>query len=294
MPFAPSLTLNYPPGGSAVLSDVLVTMVSTQSTQFNDVTNPVLRSTAASAAPLTDGKVPMIDTTGLTVGNAAILRAPLGNAPACMRVPISTGTTSTLLTSASGTTMPSNFYTGFAAPATAAGFATALSNVGIFNARVVDIGNKATSSQAFNVYYVDGSGTYPVLMRAQYSLVDDTAITAPQPIAAGVVALRVSYGVDPGSTGSVTDYMSSATVTASKYWGFVRSVRVSLVTRTINDDPSADNGGTTFAAPTSITIGPPSLGASSAWPAAIAVPASQHRFIVNTTEVAYRNWLWKN
>ena len=161
-------------------------------------------------------------------------------------------------------------------------------NVGIFNAYLVDIGTAATSTQRFNVYYVDGSGSFPVLMRAQYNLIDDSVVTAPQPIAAGVVALRVSYGVDPGSTGAVTGYEDGATVASNMDWGFVRSVRVALVTRTINDDPTSDGGGAS--APTTIPIGA-TQGASFS---AITVPSSKHRFITTTTEVAYRNWLWKN
>lgn len=299
MNFAPSLTLNYPAGAaSAVLTDVLVTSASTDSSQFNDQTNPIQKGTAASgASPLTTGVAPLAAASGLVAGHAAIVRAPIKSAAACLRVPI-TSVTANTMTSAAGTTMPSNFYTGFVSQVASAGFPDVLTNASIFNARVVDIGAAsgvapAISPQLINVYYVDGSGAYPVLMRAQYSLVDDSVIASPQPIAAGVVALRTSYGVDVGNTGGVTTYETSAQVTANSHWANIRSVRIALVTRTINDDPGSDNAGIAYSAPLSIPIGPAS--AASAWFSPLAVPAStHHRYMVNTTEVAYRNWLWKN
>ncbi len=299
MKFAPSLTLNYPgAAASGVASDVLITAATTDSTQFNDQTNPIRKGMAAAGAnPLTSGIAPLAAATsasgGLVVGDAAIVRAPINTAAACLRVPI-TAVTASAVTSGAGTTMPGTFYAGFVPQAASAGFSGALTNAGIFNARIVDIGTAATSTQLMNVYYVDGSASYPVLMRAQYSLADDTVITSPQPIAAGVVSLQVSYGVDVGSTGGVTTYESAASATANSHWSSVRSVRVALVTRTINDDPNADNtiSGNAYVAPTNVPIGPAS--AATAWFPALTVPASSHRFMVNTTEVAYRNWLWKN
>ncbi|MCK9688503.1 PilW family protein [Scleromatobacter humisilvae] len=288
MKFAPSITLNYPAGAvSAVQTDVLVTMAPSGTTQFTKPDNTVFRGdTATGANPLSTGIAPTKPTTGFTAGDTAIMQTPLGGALPCLRVPISSFT-STTLTSSGGTIMPSGGYSGFVTPMANAGFSTALTNVGIFNSWVTDIGTAATSTQQFAVYYIDGSGSFPVLMRAVYSLADDTVVTAPQPIAAGVVSLRVSFGVDPGLTGAVTAYEESATVTSSKHWSSVRSVRVALVTRTINDDPNVDNAGVT--GPTTIPIGP----VSSAWFTSLSVPASKHRYIVNTTEVGYRNWLWK-
>lgn len=288
MKFAPSITLNYPAGAvSAVQTDVLVTMASSATTQFTKTDTSVFRGdTSAVLNPLSTGVAPTKATSGFTNGDTAVMQTPLGGDLPCLRVPISTFT-STTMTSTSGTIMPSGGYSGFVTPMANAGFSTALTNVGIFTSWITDIGTAATSTQQFAVYYIDGSGNFPVLMRGLYSLADDTVISAPQPIAAGVVSLRVSYGVDPTSSGSVTAYEEAAAVTSNKHWSFVRSVRLALVTRTINDDPNADTPGSTY--PTTIPIGP----VSSAWFTSLSVPTSKHRYIVNTTEVGYRNWLWK-
>lgn len=298
MNFAPTLVMNYPTSAAAaggLTSDVLVTLTSKSAAQFNEAINPILQADGGGGGtPLTTGTVSLKTTpTNLHVNDAVIVQAPIGTTGlACLRVPITSPVTGPAMTSAGGTTMPANFYNGFVTPVASAGFTTALTTASILNSFVVDIGQAATSTQVQTVYYVDGSGAFPVLMRAQYSLVDDSVLTAPQPIAAGVVALRVSFGVDPGNTGAVTAYQSGAQVTAANNWGAVRSARIALVTRTINDDPNADATG--YTAPTTIPIGP-SVGASSpAWFGSITVPASTHRYVVNTTEVAYRNWLWRN
>jgi hypothetical protein len=127
---------------------------------------------------------------------------------------------------------------------------------------------------------VDNSGTFPTLMRANYSLLDDTIIGVPQSIAAGVVSLQVLFGVDPANTGAVTAYESAATVTASKHWDTVLTAKLALVTRTVNDDPDS----TGYTGPTTVVIGTPFTN--------LTVPASQHRYTVNTTEVALRNYAW--
>jgi len=297
MVFAPSLTLNYPSGSAAaVTSDVLVTTTTTASTQFNDNTNPLLRgAVSAPVLPLSTGVAPLRATTGLTKGDTAIVQVPINSSLACLRVPITSFVANTSMTSLGGTTMPTGFYAGFVTPVT---------NAGIYNSRVVDIGI-ATSSpstaspQQFAVYYIDGSSNpYPVLMRGQYSMVDDSVVTAPQPIAAGVVALRVAFGVDKATplSGGVTTYEDGPTVTTNNDWSLVRSVRVALVTRTINDDPNSDNtiSGNAVSAPTSVQIGTASNPWTGSSALTITVPASKHRYVVNTTEVAYRNWLWKN
>ncbi len=289
MAFAPSLTLNYPAGTSSmVASDVLVVMGTTAATQFNNV---LPNAAAVAGNPLVTGVVKMSKTNGFVKGDAAIMQLLLGNDLPCVRVPVSDFTANSSMTSTGGTIMPSASYNGFVTPLATAGFSTALTNTGIYTSKVVDIGTATTTTQLFTVYYVDGSGSFPVLMRAQYSLADDSVVTAPQPIAAGVVSLRVSYGVDPTGAGSATAYEEAAQVTTNKHWSVVRSVRVALVARTINDDPVADTT-TTYAAPTSIAI-PASAPVSGAWFASISVPASHHHYTVNTTEVAYRNWLWK-
>jgi type IV pilus assembly protein PilW len=291
MNFAPTLTLNYPPApAGGLVSDVLVTVSSKNSLAFNDITNPIV-TTDGGGTPMTTGTLSLAKPTGVVATHAAIVQAPVGTGPtaqkACLRVPVSS-VVGTVMTSSPGTTMPAGFYNDFVPQVASAGFAFPLTSAGVLSSFIVDIGTSATSSQVKTVYYIDGSGAYPMLMRAQYSLVDDSVLTAPQPIAAGVVSLRVSFGVDPGNTGGVTAYESGATVTASNHWGAVRSTRIALVTRTINDDPNADS--TSYAAPPTIPIGPAT---GTTWFSSITVPASTHRYVVNTTEVANRNWLWK-
>ncbi|GAB2568411.1 PilW family protein [Dyella jejuensis] len=44
----------------------------------------------------------------------------------------------------------------------------------------------------------------------------------------GVYQMLISYGVDPGNTGSVTQYMTAATVNSNAYWGSVRSLKIQL------------------------------------------------------------------
>lgn len=304
MTFAPTLTLNYPSGAAPLIaSDVLMMTMATDSTQFNDATNPTQTGSPTSGVnPLATGQLPLVSTTGLTAGDAAIVSVRLANATlgmkACLRVPVST-VTGTGITSSMGPIMPPGTYNDFVAPVAAAGFPAALTNGPLFSSNTTDIGNNTspspTSTQVFNVYYVDNGSGYPVLMRAQYSLADDKPtllVPAPQPIAAGVVALRVSFGVDTAFNNTVGTYESAAQVTANNHWGLVRSVRVGLVTRTINDDPNADYTSANAAAPaaSSITIGP----ALKPWFPAFNVPVSSHRYVVNTTEIAYRDWLWRN
>jgi type IV pilus assembly protein PilW len=49
-----------------------------------------------------------------------------------------------------------------------------------------------------------------------------------QAVVAQVSQLQAVYGVDPTGTGSVTEYMTSATVTSNTYWQYVRSVMVTV------------------------------------------------------------------
>ena len=70
-------------------------------------------------------------------------------------------------------------------------------------------------------------------MRAQYSLLNDVQVVAPQQIAAGVVSLQARFNVGAGR------YLDAATVTANNFWDRVCNVRVAVVTRSLYDDPDA-------------------------------------------------------
>jgi prepilin-type N-terminal cleavage/methylation domain-containing protein len=279
MKFAPSLTLNYPTGSTA--SDVLVTTTSSKSTNFNDTTFPVVR-VATSGTPTTSGIVTLATALGTgssASGDAGLTMIPVGTMLACVRVPMSVAA---LVVTSSGATMPSNNYTGFSGQLSGAGFTGTITDAEIFAGKFVDMGATTAPSQTTVAWYVDNSGTFPTLMRATYSLLDDTIMpnTTPQSIAAGVVSLQVLFGVDPGGTGAVTAYESGATVTTNKHWDNVLTAKLALVTRTVNDDPDSSN----YVGPTTIAIGTPFSN--------ITVPASQHRYTVNTTEVALRNYVW--
>jgi type IV pilus assembly protein PilW len=280
MKFAPSLTLNYPTGSTT--SDVLATTASLTSKNFNDVTFPVVRI-SSSGTPSTTGVITLAQslagTGAANTGDVGIVQVPINLMSACLRVPM---VLAALTVTSSGTTMPSNDYAGFSAQTTAAGFTGTISDAQIFAGKFVDMGatGTATPPQATIAWYVDNSGTFPTLMRSTYSLLDDTVVGTPQSIAAGVVSLQVLFGVDPGNTGAVTAYESSATVTTNKHWDNVLTVKLALVTRTVNDDP--DSSG--YVGPTTVVIGTPF--------ANLTVPASKHRYTVNTTEVALRNYAW--
>jgi type IV pilus assembly protein PilW len=288
MMFAPSLTLNYPPAGSSIPSDVLVITGSQATTNFNDNTYPMQRVKINNTyTPMTTGVLPLESATGFTSGDIGILQVPVGGKRACLRVPLTMA--ANVVTSA-GTLMPGAFYTGFSGQMLAAGFSDVLSNAAIQQAEaaMVDMGAPATPVQTTTAFYVDkGIGSFPVLMRATYSLLDDTLIGTPQPIAAGVISLQVRFGVDPGSTGAVTEYETAAKVTANKYWDFVRSIKIAMVTRTLSDD--AD-----LADVTTVTVAD-KLPAMSPDPFIdlTGLTETKRRYVVHKIEVASRNVLWK-
>lgn len=279
-PFAPSLTLNYPVTASTVTSDVLVTTTTTASTNFNDQVYPVvIVSPNPAYTPMTTGVLQTAASLrAAATGDVGILQLPVSGKRACVRVPLAV--VGQVVTSAAGALMPTSYYTGFSGQLAAAGFNDILSNAEIYEGRMVDMGATTAPLQTTVAYYVDGSGAFPMLMRATYSLLDDSLIGTPQSIAAGVVSLSVLFGVDPANSGAISAYETAATVTANKHWDAVLSVKVALVTRTINDDPDSS-----FVGPTVVSIGAP-------FPD-LTVPASNHRYVVQQTEIANRNLLWK-
>ena len=118
-------------------------------------------------------------------------------------------------------------------------------------------------------------------MRATFSLLNDTAIGAPQPIAAGVVSLQVRFGVDPGNTGQVTAYETGAQVLALRHQAAVLSIRVAMVTRSLYADNDFTHTGTSIAIGNGFT--------------AVPVPTAyaKHRHVVHQTEIALRNCQWQ-
>jgi hypothetical protein len=146
------------------------------------------------------------------------------------------------------------------------------------------LGSPASPTQVTTAYYIDNSGSFPLLMRSQWSLLDDTAIGTPQQIAAGVVSLQVRFNVGGGS------YLTSAAVTSGGQWSSVCSVRVAVIGRSLNDDPDPSYSWT----PTSITPGSATKISPGTPFADYSIPDAfrKRRYLLETTELAVRNTLW--
>ncbi len=295
MNFATSFSLNYPTDSTP--SDVLLLTTSSDSSSFNDTTAPLINGDPASTTvPLTTGimKLSVGSQTAPVAGHTALLGAAIPNTTgsgsqfACFRVPITTYTPLTSLVTSSGTLMPTTFYNGFQSSLAAAGFGALGAGELLNNPKFVDIGavSPATPTQTTTAYYIDGSGAFPVLMRSQWSLLDDTAVGTPQQVAAGVVSLQARFNVGGGT------YQTAATTTANGQWSKVCSVRVALITRSLNDDPDPNY---TWA-PTQLTPG--NLATKTIIPGApfsnVVIPTAMlhRRFLLQTTELAVRNSLW--
>lgn len=288
MNFATSLTLNYPP--SSTPSDVLVITSSNDASQFNDAIASLNRGDQNSATnPFTTGTMQLaIDQTPPVVGHTALVEAAIQNAAgtyqnACFRVPVTANPSVNVYTS-SGTLMPPTFYAGFQPSLTAAGFGTLGNGQLLASPKYVDIGAPASPTQTTTAYYIDNSGAFPVLVRSQWSVLDDTAIGTPQQVAAGVVSLQARFNTGSGN------YLTAAAVTSGGLWNQVCSVRVAIVTRSISDDPDPNYVWT----PTAITPGTAtSVVPGSPFSAVPVATAFQHRrFLLQTTELAVRNSLW--
>ena len=294
MNFASSLTLNYPTDSNA--SDVLVLTSSNDARSFNDSVAPQLTGDPTSTtSPLTSGlmKISVGSQTAPVVNHMALLETAIQNASgttqnACFRVPVTLYTSATSTVTSSGNYMPSTFYAGYQPSLTAAGFGALGNGQLLNNPKFVDIGDPAgaTQQQTTTAYYIDGSGTFPVLMRSQWSVLNDAPIPgSSQQIAAGVVSLQARFNIGGGV------YQTAATTTANGQWSQVCSVRIALITRSINDDPDP----LYTWAPTALTPGV--LNTRTIVPGApfsnyaISDTFKHRRFLLQTTELAVRNSL---
>lgn len=284
---APNLSaLTYPPAGSPAVgkTDVLVMAGSVDASRFTDSLAPQKAFPSTVTLPLATGQLTMGSTNGLTTGDVGIVQVPSSSAWACLRVPLTT-VAANLVTS-SGTNMPPNAYGDFSAPMVAAGFTGGLTNAGLFQSWVVDAGTAAAQNATEIVYYIDNNGgSFPILKRAVVNLLDDSVIST-QDIAAGVVSLQAVFGVDVGNTGAITNYYSAATVTSSKLWASVRSVKVALVSRSINVDPDPNYRATSplVVKSASDTVTPFQNLTLSA--------SDKYHYTVQTTEIFSRNLVW--
>ena len=283
LPFAMGLTLNYPVTGSGIPSDVIAMTGSNDATDFS-AAPVVLANPNGGALTYTTGVIPILANAALTSAQKfGVFQITYGVPPApsrtaCYRMPIGAIGIAPATVTADTTTnlFPGTFFAGFAPSLAAAGFQGAPSNAVMFQGHLLSMG--VTPNQVTNVYYVDKSLPYPVLMRAQYSLANDALIGTPHAIAAGVVSIQALFGVDPGLTGAITAYESAATVTTSIHWDFVRSVRIAIVSRSLNDDAN-------YTAANPLVLSNNFANISTA-----AFP--HRRYQTNYIEMAARNTLW--
>lgn len=329
VPFAPTLTLNYPTAAQNVPSDVLAINGATDATTFGNgptgaaPTVPLFQNPTYS--PMNAGVMPVTTTTGLTAGHVGVLQIPnlslaAGSfltgvaypnrqAPyACIRLPISAiSIANRTVSSAAGAIFPGAYVGGFSANLMAAnGFTGPLSDALIYNgSALVDLGAPTpanpTPTQRTTVYYIDNSNAWPTLMRAQYSLLDDAMVAMPQqaapaaqPVAAGVVSLQVLFGVDPGSTGQVTAYKTAAQVKAAPYLQHViLTAKVLLVTRTLYPDPETNaNAADAYIAPPTVAIPSNAPTPGDFQPVPIPAAFAKYRFVAHVTETALRDFTW--
>ena len=292
--FAASQTLDYPPASSTVPSDVLVTTITSGG---STLTVPLTKvNPDPTNSPLTAGALPLTSTAGITALDVGIAQAVMGSRLACMRVGVTSVTAAAVQSSAT-------IYAGYAAQTATAGYSGSLTNAEFYAGGYFADFGKPVAVTAPNLppyatiaYYVSNNGgSYPVLMRSVYNLLDDS-LSYTQPVAAGVVSLQVRYGVDTTGTGLVTPpYLTAAAVTTANQWDLVRSVRIAIVMRSLVDDPDPNyywtpTAATPGAAATLTTAGTVTPGGQFA---TVPVPAgSKRRYVLQQTEIATRNLLW--
>ena len=273
LPVAP-ITFAYSPGAGN-RSDALVLRVTEGASVLNSQSYATLKA-ASTGTPASDGIfslmptfIPLLSPGAFDRGHAALVRVQNGTQPICLRVPIQSSdlTTSppTLITANSSSMpptsappqlMPPAYYLGFSAQMARFGMpANGVSNQNLAgpgagaSASLMDLGlpEDPTNTQFGYVYYVDRNAnltgnlaTVPVLRRARVNSLNDT-VGQTQDIAFGVVSLQVNFGVDKSfgaNGGAVTDYLSGADVQSQNLGVWVRTVRMLIVTRSLNEDPS--------------------------------------------------------
>lgn len=265
----------------------------------NSVTTAPSGQGAVNAAEL-----PLNSTTGLAVGDGAMLRMSLNGKMVCFRIPISyigpgTAPSSTYINSKPNL-FPSTGYAAFEPQLVQAGALPAggqLTNSDFVQSRLTGLGPASSSNLQTVAYYIGNftdstGGSYPMLMRAVINAQDDTLIslpntTNPSPVAAGVVSLQALFGVDETNSGGVTNYLTWPDVVSGNYTGAVRSVLFTIITKTLHPDPKYTVPGGL------IKISSPS-GAGNDKFVNYTVPAAymNDRFNVLQSEIAIRNQIW--
>ena len=299
MPFSPAVTLNYPSGVAVgIPSSVLIITTTAAGTTSAGPSGNAMYTPAAN--PITTSSLawrvqPQYAATPPVAGDVGIIDVPLAVPPsgvnACIRFPMKTVATAANITTttSSGTTFPANF-AAFNPYITAADMGTGLSQQAVASGSVVDLGPlyagaPATPAPQTIAYYIDGSNAWPTLMRATFSLLDDTLIGPPQTIAAGVASLQVVFGVDTLNNGNITAYETWPTLLAAHQEHLVRTALVVTVTRSLYADPNPNFTNTT----NKITLSTPTLPLTD-----ITIPGAymNYRWAVQETEIAIRNCRW--
>lgn len=311
LPFVanPGITLNFPSNGSANRSDVLVVRTALDGTQFTPANTPISPvAVNTNYTPLSNGILPLGSNAGFNQGNVALLQVIMGplNNPAvpqqrvCVRAPISAVSALPVNgsdnVSVGGPLMPSGFFADFSARIASLGIAgaTALTQPLIAQGKLTNLGSPAmaplVTRQRTYAYFIDANPAryqWPTLVRASINPLNDLEIAAErQEIGAGVVSLQVLFGVDPGNTGGVTAYQTGAQALAAGNLGWVRSVKVLVLTRALYNDKDFSNSAQTVlplrtwfneAGYTDYTISSTEM---------------NQRFVAQQTEIAVRNELW--
>jgi type IV pilus assembly protein PilW len=266
---------------------------------------------STSNGPVANTQLPFPSTAGINGGTVGYLRLILNNAPVYIRVPI-VGTANTQsanpINSLGSSLFPGNGYQGFNNALQSAGILPSggkLSNAyfSLPAARFYfPLQDPANKNRLIVVYYIALSnpgaalgtpGNYPMLMRGEVNALNDQPVTAPTPVAAGVVSLQVLFGVDETNAGAITNYLTWSHVVSNNFTGDVRSVLFGLITKTLHSDPN-------YTAPNSINIMPATAVLPSSGPVAsdkftpynVPTAYQNDRFSVLQSEVAVRNQIW--
>ncbi|MBV8469987.1 MAG: PilW family protein [Burkholderiaceae bacterium] len=267
--------------------------------------------------------LPISSTTGINYGAVGYLRLHLSNgtntSTACFRVRVPRGANAAGTALAAGSSlniqdpnlMPGTGLNGYSA--TLGTYNILASGTNLVNASLLYgrlyypmlnppdatliAGVTASTNQQVVVYYVGMSngttaaaGNFPVLYRAVVNALDDSLITAPVPVAAGVVSLQALYGVDETGSGNVTNYLTWADVLAGNFTANVRTVLFSMVAKSLQSDATPGYA----ASPNPVPIPSPSGTGNDAF-TAYTIPAAYNlnHFTVMQSEVAIRNQLWQ-
>lgn len=285
---------NYPPSGwGNATQELMVTAAPSVPGYLSNGASPAapLPAPIQTAAfgdwsgAMDSGTVYLTATTGLTAGDMALLQVGMTGGLVCLRIPISTLGSTSIVSTPGTTYMPADGYTGYAA-LVPSGFGT-LGPTQLKFGRLIDMGQ---SPDALHViaYWIDGSGAFPVLMRGTFDARTDQSIDSTA-IAPGVVSLQALFGTVPvgAATGTAPTYKAWSDVAPNS--DTVVAVALAVVSRTLYDDPA-------YTAPATVVVPQPvsGLAAPDAFTNYTVSAAERHRhFQVDTVTIQLRNATWE-